>query len=71
MYLFTTVPHPHGHWQLQELLGNIFAIWGIKASQDMFSYNLNTKSLYRRMQMTAMDDKLILSCDPAQGTALK
>ena len=23
MYLFTTVPHPHGHWQLQELLGNI------------------------------------------------
>ena len=21
MYLFTTVPHPHGHWQLQELLG--------------------------------------------------
>ena len=22
MYLFTTVPHPHGHWQLQELLGN-------------------------------------------------
>ena len=23
MYLFTTVPHPHGHWQLQELLGNL------------------------------------------------
>ena len=22
MYLLTTVPHPHGHWQLQELLGN-------------------------------------------------
>ena len=22
MYLFTTVLHPHGHWQLQELLGN-------------------------------------------------
>ena len=22
MYLATTVPHPHGHWQLQELLGN-------------------------------------------------
>ena len=22
MYLFTTVPHPHGHWQLQDLLGN-------------------------------------------------
>ena len=22
MYLFTTVPRPHGHWQLQELLGN-------------------------------------------------
>ena len=22
MYLFTTVPDPHGHWQLQELLGN-------------------------------------------------
>ena len=22
MYLFTTVPHPHGHWQLKELLGN-------------------------------------------------
>ena len=21
-YLFTTLPHPHGHWQLQELLGN-------------------------------------------------
>ena len=21
-YLFATVPHPHGHWQLQELLGN-------------------------------------------------
>ena len=21
LYLFTTVPHPHGHWQLQELLG--------------------------------------------------
>ena len=23
MYLFTTVPHPHGYWQLQELLKNI------------------------------------------------
>ena len=23
MYLFPTVPHPHGHWQLQELLGNL------------------------------------------------
>ena len=22
MYLFTIVPHPHGHWQLQELPGN-------------------------------------------------
>ena len=22
MYLFTTQPHPHGHWQLEELLGN-------------------------------------------------
>ena len=22
MYLFTTLPHPQGHWQLQELLGN-------------------------------------------------
>ena len=22
MYLFKTVPHPHGHWQLQEPLGN-------------------------------------------------
>ena len=22
VYLFTTVLHPHGHWQLQELLGN-------------------------------------------------
>ena len=22
MYLFTTVPHPHGHWRLKELLGN-------------------------------------------------
>ena len=22
MYLFTTLPHSHGHWQLQELLGN-------------------------------------------------
>ena len=22
MYHFTTVSHPHGHWQLQELLGN-------------------------------------------------
>ena len=22
MYRITTVPHPHGHWQLQELLGN-------------------------------------------------
>ena len=22
MYLFTTVQHPHGHWQLRELLGN-------------------------------------------------
>ena len=21
MHLFTTVPHPHGHWPLQELLG--------------------------------------------------
>ena len=30
MYLFTTVPHPHGHWQLQELLGNnvhVFYAW--------------------------------------------
>ena len=23
MGLFTTVPHPDGHWQLQELLGNL------------------------------------------------
>ena len=23
MYLFTIVPHPHGHWQPQELLGNL------------------------------------------------
>ena len=23
IYLFTTVPHPHGHWQIQELLGNM------------------------------------------------
>ena len=32
MYLFTTVPHPHGHWQLQELLGNHIEIniWDIK-----------------------------------------
>ena len=22
MYIFGTLPHPHGHWQLQELLGN-------------------------------------------------
>ena len=22
MYLFKLVPHPHGHWKLQELLGN-------------------------------------------------
>ena len=22
MYLLTTLPHPHKHWQLQELLGN-------------------------------------------------
>ena len=22
MYMFTTLPHPHGHWQIQELLGN-------------------------------------------------
>ena len=24
MYLFTTVTHAYGHWQLQELLGNVF-----------------------------------------------
>ena len=23
LYLFSTVPHPHGHWQLQALLGNL------------------------------------------------
>ena len=23
MYQFTTLPHPHGRWQLQELLGNL------------------------------------------------
>ena len=26
MYLFTTVTHPHGHWQLQELFGNHY-VW--------------------------------------------
>ena len=25
MYFFTTVPHAHGNWQLQELLGNHLA----------------------------------------------
>ena len=29
MYPFTTVPHPHGHWQLQELLGNIYYIQNV------------------------------------------
>ena len=27
MYLFTAVPHAHGHWQLQELRGNPYPIW--------------------------------------------
>ena len=35
MYLFTTVPHPHGHWQLQELLGNL--LW----SNKYYLYNVN------------------------------
>ena len=29
MYLFTTVPHPHGHWQLQELLGNQYIVFNV------------------------------------------
>ena len=27
LYLFTTVPHPHGHWQLQEILGDADVIY--------------------------------------------
>ena len=44
MYLFTTVPHPHGHWQLQELLGNNTNIpsAGVQAAEyrDNFGTNL-------------------------------
>ena len=27
LYRFTTQPHPHGHWQLQELLRNRYRYW--------------------------------------------
>ena len=37
MYLFTTVPHPHGHWQLQELLGNSY-------ERNNYGYNNREKS---------------------------
>ena len=29
MYLFTTVTHPHGRWQLQELLGNCYRMYSM------------------------------------------
>ena len=29
MLLFTTVTHPHGHWQLQELLGNTMHVYHV------------------------------------------
>ena len=37
LYLFTTVPHPHGHWQLQELLGNNVAVNEVRhtATQEL------------------------------------
>ena len=34
MYLFTTEPHPHGHWQLQELLGNRNTLVNTERSYD-------------------------------------
>ena len=33
MYLSTTVPHPHGHWQLHKLLGNVNAGLALRQRQ--------------------------------------
>ena len=35
MCLFATVPHPHGHWQLQELLGNHLGDHCVYRKDDM------------------------------------
>ena len=36
MYLLTTVLHPHGHWQLQELLGNQNFIHEVRFELTLF-----------------------------------
>ena len=44
MYLLTTLPHPHGHWQLQELLGNHLVVPLILAPQVLDSgFSMGTK----------------------------
>ena len=30
LYHFTTLPHPHGHWQLQEIRGNLYSRYNFK-----------------------------------------
>ena len=41
MYLFITVPHPHGHWQLQKLLGNNYVVIVVK--HIIIEYNIVVK----------------------------
>ena len=42
IYLFTTLPHPHGHWQLQESLKNLKRpiVYGIVQVHRYMSWNL-------------------------------
>ena len=46
IYLFTTLSHPHGHWQLQKLLGNhVPAMYCIHWKKQQCYHNTNTLSL--------------------------
>ena len=52
MYLFTTVPHPHGRCQLQELLGNQF--------QHMHTVFAYVVSLRRNWTYSILDVQAVL-----------
>ena len=45
MYLFTPVLHPHGHWQLQELLGNNI-IGNVRDSSDVRAQDMPMMMMY-------------------------
>ena len=54
MYLFTTVPYPHGHWQLQELLGNTsLRVNPPKPGQERISTRLATFTTNTQLQVNS------------------